>query len=181
MPTFTSDWTDTVYLGRDQILQPTDPIIGFLPHSGNLNGGASYNSALNVSIPQGLLGQYYIFVQTDAHDEVAENNKQNNLSGPQPLMLDIPLPCDLAVSNIQIPGSATPGEQTTIHWTVTNQGANAAGGQWTDAVYLSTDPTWDSNDQLIGRVDHNTALDPGQSYLGELGRHFPLFNWDSTM
>jgi hypothetical protein len=173
MPTFASGWADTVYLSRDQVLQPSDPMIGYIRHSGALDGGASYNTGLNVSIPRGLSGQHYIFVHTDLHDEVAENNNQNNLSGPQPLMLEIPPPCDLAVSNIQTPGSATPGEQITIRWTVTNQEANAAGGQWTDAVYVSTDPAWDSNDQLIGRVDHNTALDPGQSYLGELAAPLP--------
>src|SRR5206468_3325257 len=100
MPTFTSDWTDTIYLGRDQILQPTDSVIGFLRHSGILNGGASYGGGLNVSIPAGLSGQYYIFIQTDQHNEVAENDKQNNVSGPQPLTLEIPAPCDLTVSDV---------------------------------------------------------------------------------
>lgn len=57
-----------------------------------------------------------------------------------------------------------------------NQGANAAGGRWTDAVYLSADPLWDSGDTLVGRVVHSGSLAVGQNYPGELQASLPAVN-----
>ncbi|MCV4776818.1 hypothetical protein OFM21_29005, partial [Escherichia coli] len=37
--TATGNWTDTVVLSRDSILDPSDVILGYRPHSGVLSGG----------------------------------------------------------------------------------------------------------------------------------------------
>lgn len=51
LQTFTSQWTDYVFLSRDQILDPTDRAIGFAQHSGALDGGGSYNTTFNAVVP----------------------------------------------------------------------------------------------------------------------------------
>ena len=174
--TLATQWTDNVILSRDQVFDATDPVIGYLVHNGALNGGASYNGTLNVEIAPGLSGPYYVFVRTDANNALAEPNEGNNFGyDTTALTLQIPPPADLLVlpTTINSPGAGTPGENATLSWTVKNMGSNAAVGQWTDAVYLSTNQTWDIGDAEVGRVDHSGPLAAGQSYTGALTAKLP--------
>ncbi len=61
---------------------------------------------------------------------------------------------DLDVTSITVPVAGAPGEPATIMYTVANLSNNAAGGSWTDSVYLSRDITYSPDDLLIGRVEH---------------------------
>ncbi|MEP7339614.1 MAG: CARDB domain-containing protein, partial [Acidobacteriota bacterium] len=172
--TLASQWTDNIILSRDQILDVTDQVIGYLVHNGALNGGASYNATLNVEISLGLSGPYYVFVRTDANNTLAEPNEENN-SGydTTALNLQIPPPADLLVVTINGPGTGTPGENETLSWMVKNMGSNAAVGQWTDAIYLSANQTWDIGDAEVGRVDRSGPLPAEQSYTGNLTAKLP--------
>jgi hypothetical protein len=44
--------------------------------------------------------------------------------------------------------AGTHDDALVVEWTVTNQSSFEIGGKWTDNVYLSSDPIWDSGDQL---------------------------------
>src|SRR5262249_53641517 len=46
-------------------------------------------------------------------------------------------------------------------------------GDWTDAVYLSTDNRWDINDVLLGTMPHTGGLGWGQPYTGSLTTPVP--------
>jgi subtilase family serine protease len=174
--TFASDWTDYVLLSHDQILDPTDQRIGFKAHTGALVGGASYSETLNVDVPQGLSGQYYIFIRLDFHNHLAEADEANNIVGPNSVALELPPPVDLTVASVNAPATGSPGEIANIQWTTQNIGSNTATGNWTDAVYLSIDNTWDIDDAPIGRVDHSGPLAPGASYAGALNAMLPAVN-----
>jgi subtilase family serine protease/N-acetylneuraminic acid mutarotase len=172
--TFASQWTDRVFISRDRILDPTDRAIGYRVREGALNGGASYNATLNVEIPAGLSGPYYIFVRTDEHNAVAENNKDNNTAhDATPVTLQLTPPVDLIVTAVNPPPSGTPGEDATINWTVVNQSNNEVRGRWTDAVYLSSDKVWDINDAEIGRVDRDGPLAGQATYTATLTAKLP--------
>jgi hypothetical protein len=172
---YVSSWTDYVYLSADQIFDPaTDLSIGHLPHNGALAAGASYNANLDVRIPPGITGPFYVFVQTDRNRQVADNNLANNIAyDATPMVSQFAPPADLIVNTINVPPIGAPGEKATIQWSVKNQGINPAVGQWTDAVYLSKDTTWDSNDAVIGRVDHIGDLAVNATYNGTLEAALP--------
>ncbi|HMZ20891.1 MAG TPA: CARDB domain-containing protein [Blastocatellia bacterium] len=157
------DWSDYVYLSRDQILDPTDQQLGWTQHSGALNGGASYNVTLKVNIPAGLSGLYYVFVRTDQHNQIGETNEDNNaVKATNALDVQLPPPADLVIveNSIIVPPSGSPGEEATISWMVKNAGQNVASGRWTEAVYLSRDAQWDISDALIGRVEYDGYAKP---------------------
>jgi uncharacterized protein (TIGR03437 family) len=172
--TFASQWTDRVFISRDRILDATDRAIGYRVREGALNGGASYNATLNVEIPAGLSGPYYIFVRADEHNAVAENNEDNNAAhDPMPVTLQLTPPVDLIVTAVNPPPSGTPGEDATISWTVVNQSNNEAQGRWTDAVYLSSNQVWDINDAEIGRIDRDGPLAGQTTYTATLTAKLP--------
>src|SRR4029079_1963049 len=172
--TLVSQWTDYVVLSRDQILDSTDRILGWRAHNALMMGGASYTETLAVDVPPGLTGPYYVFVQADYRNQVAESDEANNNGlAPTSVDLELPPPSDLRVVSIDAPPSGSPGEPATIRWTVTNQGTNAATGTWTDAVYLSRDTVWDIDDATIGRFDRSGPLSVGQSYTGAFTAALP--------
>ena len=58
------------------------------------------------------------------------------------------------VTNVIAPELALSGQPMTINWTVQNQGAAPAFGQWDDAVYMSQDDVLDASDRLLRTVPH---------------------------
>jgi RHS repeat-associated protein len=172
-------WYDTVYLSKDQILDTAfDTKLGAFPNVKSLASGESYIQSAQVEIPKGASGPYYIFVVTDSTNTVFENTDENNNTGydSSAMVVTIPPPADLVVSSVDVPTSGTPGESATITWTVANQGTNAAVGQWTDSVYLSTDTVWDGNDVLVGRKDHTGGLSASASYTESLTAQLPALS-----
>ncbi|MEJ7862508.1 MAG: CARDB domain-containing protein [Pyrinomonadaceae bacterium] len=175
-PTAGTNWTDYVYLSRDQILDPTDQSIGYLSRQGRLLGGQSYNAALDVFVPAGFTGQWYLFVVTDNNNQIAESSENNNTSSGRSLNLQLTPPADLIVSSVTAPTTAKPGETATFQWTIQNNGANAALGLWTDSVYLSTDAAWSINDVLVGQDTRLGPVNAGQSYNASLTVNLPAVN-----
>lgn len=173
MPTLVSEWTDRVVLSRDQILDSTDPVIGYRVHLGALNQGESYSAPLDVNLPPGLTGQYYLFVRIDTGNDVVETIESNNTSIPQPIPLQLPPPANLTVISIGHPLTASPGEPAMIQWTVQNIGPHPATGKWRDAVYLSQDRSWDIGDTLIDRVEQGGPIPTGGTYAGYLTAPLP--------
>lgn len=166
-PTQASEWYDGLYLSKDQILDETDHILGSLQHIGAVDSAQSYSDSSEVEIPLGLSGPYYVIARTDKNNNVYEhNNENNNYTRTQSaIQVILPPPVDLVVSSITVPDSAIAGDSVQINWTVTNQGANTAQGQWTDALYLSADTLWSLEDPHIGNALHTGGLEPGQTYL----------------
>lgn len=174
-PTLGARWVDEVVLSLDQIDDPSDRVIGSKQHDGVLHGQNSYNGSLSVFVPQGFTGQYYVFVRTDRRNEVAESNENNN-STLDATVFNLTPPADLVVSSIAPPSSSSPGEQITVNWTIQNGGANPATGLWNDAVYLSSDQTWDIGDVLLGKQAQVGPIAAGQSYNGQLTTILPAIN-----
>ncbi len=179
-PTQTS-WQDRVYLSRDKFLDlQSDRYLTSFGHSGGLNAGASYTVDQTVNLPTDLSGPYYVFVISDPASkgtkaEIFEGGLDFNNSRPstQPLSLDFPPPADLQVEDIKVPNTALSGDNISLRWTVTNAGPNAAKGEWSDALYLSTDAIWDIEDRPLGKVKHNGIIEPGESYTQNLDTILP--------
>ncbi len=174
-PTVGSRWIDEVVLSLDQIDDPSDRVVGSKQHNGVLDGQAAYGDSLSVFVPQGFTGQHYVFVRTDRRQEVAESNENNN-SAADGIVFNLTPPADLVVSSIAPPSSGSPGEPLTVNWAIQNSGANPATGLWSDAVYLSSDQTWDIGDILIGKRTQAGPIAAGQSYNGQLTTTLPAIN-----
>ncbi len=174
-PAVGSQWTDEIVLSLDRIDDPSDCVVGSRQHNGVINGGGGYNESLQVFVPQGFTGQYYVFVRTDRRNNVAESNENNN-SAADGVVFNLTPPADLIVTSINSPASASPGEPITLSRTVQNIGTNPALGIWNDAGYLSPDQTWDINDVLIGKQSQVGPVAGGQSYNAALTLPLPAVN-----
>ncbi|MCH2247748.1 MAG: putative Ig domain-containing protein, partial [Crocosphaera sp.] len=158
----------------------SDRYLGSVEHRDGLSAGESYSVNQTLNLPNNLTGPYYVFVMTDAPQsrgigEVFEGSNEGNNATPsiQPLIIEFPPPSDLQVDTITLPSRVETGETIELEWTIFNRGDYKAEGEWTDAVYLSTDATWDINDIPIGRVSHQGTLNPGESYTSQLETNLP--------
>jgi subtilase family serine protease len=169
-------WYDAFYLSRDQIFdRETDTFLGYQYHNGGLAAGQSYTTTQSFQVPRGLSGPYYVFAVTDSGNAIYERTgEQNNTSyDGNSMQVSLAPPADLVVDGITIPSTGVPGQDATISYTVTNQGANAALGSWYDSIYLSADNQWDVGDALFGRVYHSGDVAGGASYSETLTASLP--------
>ncbi|MGB2202392.1 MAG: CARDB domain-containing protein, partial [Pseudooceanicola atlanticus] len=176
-------WTDLIYLSRDEVLDPSaDIFLGSHTHEGGLTAGDHYDITRDLTPRFALSGEYYVFVVTDratarapigaVYEGGLERN--NSLTSATPIRFREPPPADLVTSDVGVTGDMIVGEEIAITYRVTNNGTSPASGRWTDAIYMSTDAGFDLGDRLVGRVEQNRTLAPGESYTGTLTTTMPV-------
>ena len=188
-PTQAPSWGDYVLLSRDpgitwsgydSLAGLDDQLINNQPfrafsvtNASYLEPGQSYTQTVDVRLPVGSLGPFYLYVISDGigshfspRPAVTELNEANNLLRSAAFNVSLTPPPDLQVTDAQAPSQAFSGQNATLSWTVTNNGAGpTANAFWSDAVYLSTDNVLDETDQLLLNSFHGGVLAAGGSYV----------------
>jgi len=171
-------WDDTVYLSRDQYLDPgSDYALGSVRYQGTLAPGGSYRQSLEPKLPGWISGPYFIIVTADSSrpEHVFEQGKESNNTAVsiRPVEVNFTPPADLVVAAINPPAEGIYGEPTTWSFEVKNSGDLEAEGSWYDTLYLSIDQEWNLGDQRIGRLRHEGGLAAGQSYSATFTANTP--------
>jgi RHS repeat-associated protein len=171
----TQSWNDAVYLSLDTLYDPLSAIyLGYMTHTGGLAAGNTYNQQGTFEIPAGLSGTYNVLVITNAGDSAYESNYINDIrASAQQTDISLTPPVDLVAGTITIPANAVPGSTMTFSYTVTNQSANPAVGQWTDSLYLSPTTSFVFTDPLLATNVHQGGLPAGQSYTDTITATVP--------
>ncbi len=159
-------WNDALYLSPTATFQAGTAIsLGQQNHQGSLAAGASYTNTVTTTLPNGLNGAYYLFVDTDSANAVFELSNAAKLSGPSGAIQVSQAPADLVVSTASAPATALPGSAILVNWTVANQSTgDTAVSSWQDSVYVDPGATLDGNAVLLGSFTHNGLLTGGGSY-----------------
>ncbi len=168
--------TDSVYLSYDQVFDPSINIyVGSVTYRGGVGAGASYTQTAALQLPPGVAGVFYMFVETNSDGNVYERNPVNNAAASPKIQIDLPPLADLVAGTVQVPANALAGLAITITYKVSNnlQSPNPIDGSWYDSLYLSSTPTWNVSDPLLGTVQQTHDLAPGDSYQGTLTAPLP--------
>ncbi|NJL51381.1 MAG: hypothetical protein HC930_02690, partial [Hydrococcus sp. SU_1_0] len=139
-------------------------VLGSRTNYGSLDIGDYRDNSINLTLPDGISGNYYLFAKTDSNDDVFELDNDNNIAFDT-ITIDSK-PADLAVSEVIIPSIIEAGTGTLISWTVTNQGTgDTVKTSWNDQLVLSLDSVvGNSDDRLLKTFTHNGLLNAGSSY-----------------
>lgn len=151
--TLVNAWTDAFYLSNNATNTNNAYRLGSKIHNGLLQVGESYTDSIHLIIPYWLTGEYYFLGFTDATDQVFEDENEFDNIISTAVSVITPLPCDLLVSDLSFPAEAQSGEEVEVSWQLSNIGANPAKGYIKEAVYLSTDDVWSSDDIMLGSVE----------------------------
>jgi RHS repeat-associated protein len=73
------DWTDSLYLSTDGVLDPSDVLLGRFEHHGGLAGNASYTETLTATVPALDEGNYRVIVEADSRHLVPQSNRANDV------------------------------------------------------------------------------------------------------
>jgi hypothetical protein len=166
---FNMFWNDRVYLSRLPVFNPDSAtVIGTFSRSGALRKDSSYTVTRAHTLPNGLSGDYYVFVETNSDRRVFENQAVSNNRGRSDNAMRVqlsPWP-DLQVTSLQVPDSLNAGGRMAVTWTVHNRGVAATeAAAWTDRVYLSPGATWNPNNAiLLASAERTRGLESNASY-----------------
>jgi RNAse (barnase) inhibitor barstar len=182
-------WYDEVYLSLDTVIDRFDIQLGSAENPSYLNVGDSYNSSLNVTIPQRISGVYYYLVKTDAGRQVDELVTTDNIRFKSATITPTPLP-DLLITEVKAPTGAFSGQPIDLSWVVANQGlGRTPENVWQDRIFLSKDTILDAADIQLGDFNHTGALSSGENYtqtssvnlpVGLVGNYYFLVRSDVT-
>ncbi len=133
-----ADWTDRVYLSKDQVLQVgTDVLLlsKSIDTQTPLGPGASYTVSGTGTVPTSLKpGLYYVLFVADATGNQTESDETNNLR-VHPQQIEVRA-ADLQVVGVNLsPASLESGGPATVTWQDKNTGgADTPVGSWTDRI-----------------------------------------------
>ncbi|HVX64219.1 MAG TPA: CARDB domain-containing protein, partial [Pirellulales bacterium] len=149
-----TNWTDGVYFSTAPTFDENQATLlgSFSAGQSPLAGGASYSVNRNVSIPSLPLGAGYLFFATNVNGNQSETDDGADNVIVLPVTIGAP---DLAVTTVSAPAAANTGDSINVSWTVANQGASPAPASWTDAIYLSTKPTYDYTARYLGSFNES--------------------------
>lgn len=196
-PTTVSNWADKMWLAPDfdvRVGEADDIMLAQFPNVSYLPANGSYVNTQTIMIPPNLMGPYFLFVMTDMVDAYFFNNpippipynpppylsasgqhgggtenEINNNDNFFYVQLNFPVPplADLYTNNIITPAAVFSGQQTSLSYTVINNGTNATppNTSWWDNVWLSPDTVFSTSTAVkLAEVNHNIQLAPDSTY-----------------
>lgn len=166
-------WSDAFYLSTGYDLDTKKDIrLGGKIHIGELAKNGSYVLTVKLCIPKEAHGYYLLYAVADDSKTLIESSRTDNMERMSVCVEDInDRPAQLTISHIVALATVTAGEMTSIKYSVENNGLYPATGTLRDAIYLSTDNKWDENDIMIGVVEDEVDILPGQLlYRQAMGR-----------
>ncbi|MEO0776873.1 MAG: CARDB domain-containing protein, partial [Bacteroidota bacterium] len=162
-----TQWFDYLYLSADNVYQPNvDTYLGGFANLTALNSMERYSQMQLVTLPQGIQGDFYLFVVTDRTNQLIEGFEDNNVGTPANLLINLTPPADLVVSSIIAPNNAFSGSDIDVTWTVTNQGlGDIVSGTHRDYIFVSQESSYDpATAILLASEPESSALVAGASY-----------------
>ena len=166
-----SEWQDQVFMSPDSTFDSSAVLLTSFTHDGALVPGDSYTDNETVTLPVGVSGKFYFYVETNADGRVFENGATaNDIRGESTTTtVNLTPPPDLAVNAVSTTTtSPLAGHPIAIQYTVANAGSTATpNSSWTDSFYLSPTKTLDPKTEIaLGNTTHSGVLAAGASYNG---------------
>jgi subtilase family serine protease len=140
-----SFWIDAINFSTDDVLDDTDTAVSAVSVEPDqpLQPGETYSFTQNVTLNDGR--QTHVIIESDGNNFVDETNEQNNKLAKK---LNVEAP-DLTILNPVLPSSATLGDTFHVSATVKNVGGAATTTFWNDALYISSNNTFDNDDRRV--------------------------------
>lgn len=182
--TLPAQWHDAFYLSADTVWNSSDQLVKSFAHRGQLPAGAAYTNEQEITLPNGVSGNYYLLLVTDKENLNYDVDTANNVglvrpagggnNDPVSIGIELAPPANLVVTKFTAPDEGFAGQPVQVKWTVANNGSGITNkSTWTERVYLSKDVNWDKQDMVLGTFIRNGALPGGAAYADSLEVFLP--------
>ncbi len=172
-------WYDKIYISQldtFNINQSTQLGNEYITVGTQLDPDEVYSKTRDITLPHGIAGDYYVYVHTDANNDVFEYTfDNNNISRSlNPITVDLAPYPDLVVDSVILPDTVYAESGFSISWQGRNQGTGIALADWTDRVYISPDPVWNpANAYKLSSLVHNNDVVTGAGYSHTISTVMP--------
>ena len=171
----TVGFNERVYFSADNQIG-NDTEIGSFAFPNGLAAGETISRSQNVQIPTNAMtatNDYFVYVRTDADNQVDEGNLENNNARFQLLRVRRALRPDLTVTNITAPATAFFDSTITVQYAIKNAGAGATNvPNWTDKIFLGTNQTLNGA-QPVAQLTSVSALNQNETYIASATFRIP--------
>ena len=159
-------WYDAIYLSNDAVLDVTDTYLGAVINPSALNASQNYTQSTSVTLPNGISGNYYIFIESDKYGYIGEvNNSNNSARDTGKMVVTLTPPPDLIVTTVTRPSVAFSGATANLTYVIKNNGTGETrSGGWYDRVYLSTEKVLNGTSYQLKTNYHSGDLKVDSSY-----------------
>ena len=168
--------TQKFYYSRSPISYDTTKLLASVNDVLNLAVGDSVALTTYAAIPTNeMVGQYYVYLVTDANNQLYEHNGENNNQKISNATTVSIYQLDLKVTEIDGPDVLQWGQTATYRLHVVNTSTKPTLVRpWHDVIYLSPDQWLNPSDQQMSPVAHNAVLEAGADYWTDLQVTIPL-------
>ena len=169
-------WADQVYIHSGSVfnrqlatrLGEIEVLVGLLESQNEYFLSASF------VLPVNIVGDYYIYIETDSGNNIMElNGEDNNIKGSTEIISVLlpPLPrLAIKINDAVLPDLALSGDELQIDYAVINTGDSPLNlASWLDGIYLVSKKSFDRNQVLedgilLTQVLNNRNLDKNGRY-----------------
>jgi hypothetical protein len=144
-------WRDQIYISNSINLNTSTASLIGESYRIYLAQDESYTTTFNVTIPNHLTGPYYIFVFTDAKNNVFEFTAEDNNIGRSQNAIQIVAPDPQITSIANQPGGNS-GALIHLHYFNRNNGPGKLIGSWTDKIYISKSTVFNPDSAFLIRT-----------------------------
>ncbi len=166
----TGTWTDRLYLSQFPVFNANASYLLTSKNFNNqvLNPGDSISAVMQGILPEGISGDYYVFVFTDISNNIFEHTFENNNTGQGQAAIPVMLTpwCDLHVLEV-FPSldTAEAGFPLTVTWTVKNSGPGTnLVYAWRDQVLVTASTSPFAAAYTLKTIQIYDTLAPDSSY-----------------
>jgi subtilase family serine protease len=157
-------WNDVLYISTKPYFDATATFLTYQSTPGPIEPGETYWNTNAVTLPVVESGPYYLLLKANAYGYLQESDTSNNLMAT-PFTFES-TPADLAALSLVVPSSVTgpPNPYVTVAYAVTNQGPGTASGGWSDALFISTQPSLDPSATQVAYQYEVSSVPVGGRY-----------------
>ncbi|MBQ2906448.1 MAG: right-handed parallel beta-helix repeat-containing protein [Bacteroidales bacterium] len=168
------NWVDKVYLSSEpQFDEDKAVLVGMKERKGYLNVNDIYTETMKIGIPANVMTSQYVYVVTDANDDVFEYIGENNNVYQSPIISIELYDCDLKAVSLTCANTLQWGQNVSMDYKISNAGTSETTAHiYYHAVYLSQDEKLDSEDIELATINAK-KLDGGDSESGTVGVRLP--------
>ncbi len=162
------NWFDAVIASTDEIIGDSDDrLVALFQRTTDLAPGDSYLRTETFQLPPAFTGRYFLYVQSDHSKSIFEDGRLDNNQDRSPDVFDVmPIPyADVVVTSVSPEATGFSGQPLEVSWRVENQGIGLTNrANWTDYVYLATDPAGTHRIATLGSFPHLGQLAVNDGY-----------------
>lgn len=173
------NWFDGIYISTQNVFDiNTAILIDSLPYSATLLPNQTINKQKIITLPNGIFGNYYVYVRTDKNDNIFENTNENNNTNSNNFLLLLSPSADLQVTYISpLIDSVFAGTYLPITITISNTGQSLAAATWKDKIFISVDSVWNPNKVMaLDSFDRVLDINDGNSYTSSTSVNIPMLS-----